>query len=50
MRRFNSMPETFDDTGALGLGESFLEITTTIAALAISASVCSALVTLAVIS
>jgi hypothetical protein len=50
MRRFNFMPETFDDAGALGLVESFLEISTTIAAMAVGASVCSALVTLAMIS
>jgi len=50
MRRFTSTTKTFDDTGALGLVESFLEISTTIAAMAVAASVCSALVTLAMIS
>jgi len=50
MRRFISMTQTFDDPDASGLIASFLEITTAIAALAVSASVCPALVTLAVIS
>ena len=50
MRCFTSMTKTFDDPDASGLVASFLGITTTIAAMAVSASVCSALVTLAVIS
>jgi len=44
------MTKTFDDPDASGLVASFLGITTTIAALAVAASACSALVTLAVIS
>ena len=50
MRRFISMTKTFDDPDVSGVVESFLGITTTIAAMAVAASACSALVMLAVIS
>jgi len=48
MRRSSAMTETIEDPDASML-ESFLEITMTIAVMAVAAGVCSVMVTLALI-
>jgi hypothetical protein len=49
MRRSNSMTETLEDREA-SIVESFLEITMTIATLAVGAGACSGMITLALMS
>jgi len=48
MRRSSAMTETIEDLDA-SMFESFLEITMTIAVMAVAAGVCSVMVTLALI-